>query len=79
VTVVNWDCLPLSFFAGDEAVTRDDIQPFVTAIRAEGPVSDEMCLTQFAFEQAKHAQVFRLWLDVVGITEDLRTTRPPIG
>jgi ribonucleoside-diphosphate reductase beta chain len=30
-----------------------------------------MYLTQFAFEEAKHTQVFRMWLDAVGITDDL--------
>ncbi|HKV18243.1 MAG TPA: R2-like ligand-binding oxidase, partial [Mycobacterium sp.] len=29
-------------------------------------------LTQFAFEEAKHTQVFRLWLDAVGVTDDLQ-------
>jgi ribonucleoside-diphosphate reductase beta chain len=58
------------FIAGEEAVT-EDIQPFMAAMRAEGRLGDEMYLTQFAFEEAKHTQVFRLWLDAVGITEDL--------
>ena len=58
------------FIAGEEAVT-EDIQPFMAAMRAEGRLGDEMYLTQFAFEEAKHAQVFRMWLDAVGITEDL--------
>jgi ribonucleoside-diphosphate reductase beta chain len=58
------------FIAGEEAVTKD-IQPFMSAMRAEGRLGDEMYLTQFAFEEAKHTQVFRLWLDAVGITEDL--------
>ena len=31
-----------------------------------------MYLTQFAFEEAKHTQVFRLWLDAVGATDDLQ-------
>jgi ribonucleoside-diphosphate reductase beta chain len=43
----------------------------MTAMRAEGRLGDEMYLTQFAFEEAKHTQVFRMWLDAVGITEDL--------
>jgi ribonucleoside-diphosphate reductase beta chain len=30
-----------------------------------------MYLTQFCFEEAKHTQVFRLWLDAVGLTDDL--------
>ncbi|MCV7316399.1 R2-like ligand-binding oxidase [Mycolicibacillus parakoreensis] len=58
------------FIAGEEAVTSD-IQPFMAAMRAEGRLGDEMYLTQFAYEEAKHVQVFRLWLDAVGVTEDL--------
>src|ERR1700753_2711211 len=58
------------FVAGEEAVT-EDIQPFMAAMRAEGRLGDEMYLTQFAFEEAKHIQVFRMWLDAVGVTEDL--------
>ncbi len=60
------------FIAGEEAVTKD-IQPFMGAMRAEGRLGDEMYLTQFAFEEAKHTQVFRMWLDAVGITEDLHS------
>src|SRR6201987_4687365 len=58
------------FIAGEESVTQD-IQPFMAAMRAEGRLGDEMYLTQFAFEEAKHTQVFRLWLDAVGMTQDL--------
>lgn len=60
------------FIAGEEAVT-EDIQPFMSAMRAEGRLGDEMYLTQFAFEEAKHTQVFRMWLDAVGMTEDLHS------
>jgi ribonucleoside-diphosphate reductase beta chain len=60
------------FIAGEEAVTKD-IQPFMAAMRAEGRLGDEMYLTQFAFEEAKHTQVFRLWLDAVGIEGDLHS------
>src|SRR3984885_9884946 len=58
------------FIAGEESVTQD-IQPFMSAMRAEGRLGDEMYLTQFAFEEAKHVQVFRMWLDAIGITGDL--------
>ncbi len=58
------------FITGEEAVT-EDIQPFITAMRAEGRLGDEMYLTQFAFEEAKHTQGFRFWLDAVGIDDDL--------
>lgn len=60
------------FIAGEESVTKD-IQPFMSAMRAEGRLGDEMYLTQFAFEEAKHTQVFRMWLDAVGMTEDLHS------
>ena len=58
------------FIAGEEAVT-EDIRPFMEAMSAEGRFADEMYLTQFAFEEAKHTEGFRRWLDAVGITEDL--------
>ncbi|MGH3561558.1 MAG: R2-like ligand-binding oxidase, partial [Mycobacterium sp.] len=77
----DWECLSAverqyavrlctQFIAGEEAVTQD-IQPFMAAMRAEGRLGDEMYLTQFAFEEAKHTQGFRLWLDAVGIGDDL--------
>jgi ribonucleoside-diphosphate reductase beta chain len=59
------------FIAGEEAVTQD-IQPFMAAMRAEDRLGDEMYLTQFAFEEAKHTQVIRMWLDAVGMTDDLQ-------
>jgi ribonucleoside-diphosphate reductase beta chain len=65
------------FIAGEEAVTQD-IQPFMTAMRAEGRLGDEMYLTQFAFEEAKHTQVFRMWLDAVGLTDDLHSYLDPL-
>jgi ribonucleoside-diphosphate reductase beta chain len=58
------------FIAGEEAVTQD-IQPFMAAMAAEGRFGDEMFLSQFCFEEAKHTQVFRLWMDAVGLTGDL--------
>ncbi|TCP56560.1 ribonucleoside-diphosphate reductase beta chain [Tamaricihabitans halophyticus] len=58
------------FIAGEEAVT-EDIQPFMKAMAAEGRLGDEMYLTQFCFEEAKHTEVFRRWMDAVGLREDL--------
>ena len=58
------------FIAGEEAVTQD-IQPFMQAMAAEGRFADEMYLTQFCFEEAKHTEVFRRWMDAVGLTTDL--------
>lgn len=58
------------FIAGEEAVTQD-IQPFMQAMAQEGRFADEMYLTQFCFEEAKHVEVFRRWMDAVGLVEDL--------
>lgn len=58
------------FIAGEEAVTQD-LQPFIAAMGAEGRFGDEMYLTQFCFEEAKHTQAFRLWMDAVGLDTDL--------
>ncbi len=60
------------FAAGEEAVT-EDLQPFLRAMAAEGRLGDGMYLAQFAFEEAKHVQAFRLWLDAVGVQEDLHS------
>lgn len=62
--------LAAQFLAGEESVTQD-MQPFVAAMAAEGRFADEMYLTQFVYEEAKHALAFRMWFDAVGITEDL--------
>ncbi|WP_448222119.1 R2-like ligand-binding oxidase [Gordonia iterans] len=64
--------LVAQFVAGEEAVTQD-IQPFLAAMSAEGRFGDEMYLSQFCFEEAKHAQGFRLWMDVVGLTADMHS------
>lgn len=62
--------LAAQFMAGEESVTQD-LQPFVAAMAAEGRLADEMYLTQFVFEEAKHTEAFRRWFDAVGLTEDL--------
>ena len=62
--------LAAQFLAGEESVTQD-LQPFVAAMAAEGRFADEMYLTQFVYEEAKHTLSFRLWFDAIGLTEDL--------
>lgn len=62
--------LAAQFMAGEESVTQD-LQPFVAAMAAEGRLADEMYLTQFVFEEAKHTEGFRRWFDAVGMTGDL--------
>ncbi|SNR49816.1 Ribonucleotide reductase, small chain [Haloechinothrix alba] len=58
------------FMAGEESVAQD-LQPFLTAMAAEGRLADEAYLTQFLFEETKHMQSFRMWFEAVGLTEDL--------
>lgn len=62
--------LAAQFLAGEESVTQD-LQPFVAAMAAEGRFADEMYLTQFVYEEAKHTLAFRLWFDAVGLSGDL--------
>ncbi|MCY7340904.1 MAG: R2-like ligand-binding oxidase [Pseudonocardia sp.] len=66
-----WTCsLAAQFMAGEESVTQD-MQPFIGAMAAEGRLADEMYLTQFVYEEARHTEAFRRWFDAVGITGDL--------
>ncbi len=68
-----WTCsLAAQFMAGEESVTQD-LQPFVRAMAAEGRLADEMYLTQFVYEEAKHTEAFRRWFDAVGLTDDLHS------
>jgi ribonucleoside-diphosphate reductase beta chain len=68
-----WTCsLAAQFMAGEESVTQD-LQPFLGAMAAEGRLADELYLTQFLYEEAKHTEAFRRWFDAVGITDDLHS------
>lgn len=52
------------FQAGEEAVTRD-VLPLIQVTASEGRLEEEMFLTTFLFEEAKHADFFRRFLDQV--------------
>lgn len=59
------------FQGGEEAVTLD-LLPLIMTIAAEGRLEEEMYLTTFLFEEAKHTDFFRRLLDeVAGHTGDL--------
>ena len=63
--------LTAMFQAGEEAVTLD-LLPLIMTIAAEGRVEEEMFLTTFLFEEAKHTDFFSRFLtEVVGNTGDL--------
>jgi len=56
--------LILSFQAGEEAVTID-LLPLVMTMAREGRLEEEMFLTTFLWEEAKHTEFFRRILDDV--------------
>ena len=65
------------FQAGEEAVTGD-ILPLLLAVSREGRVEEEMYLTTFLFEEAKHTDFFRRFLDeVAGAGHDLSHYHSP--
>lgn len=58
------------FVAGEEAVTLD-LLPLVLAIARERRLEEELYLTTFLWEEGKHTQFFRGFLDAVGSKSDL--------
>src|SRR5258706_5509394 len=64
--------LATTFMVGEEAVTLD-IVPLLRAISGEGRIEESLFLTTFLGDEAKHAEFFRTWFDVVGdgSSEDL--------
>ena len=59
------------FQAGEEAVTLD-LLPLLMCVAEQGLIEDEIYLTSFLWEEAKHVGFFRRWLDeVTGATGSL--------
>jgi ribonucleoside-diphosphate reductase beta chain len=59
------------FQAGEEGVTLD-LLPLIMVIAEEGRIEEEIFLTSFLWEEAKHVEFFRRWLDEVAVArEDL--------
>ena len=54
------------FVAGEEAVTLD-LLPLMRVVALEGRIEEEMFLTTFLFEEAKHTDFFRRFLDEVAL------------
>ena len=52
------------FLAGEESVTGD-LLPLIMVMADEGRLEEEMYLTSFLFEEAKHVEVFRRFFDEV--------------
>ncbi|BCJ88552.1 R2-like ligand-binding oxidase [Effusibacillus dendaii] len=64
------------FQAGEEAVTLD-LLPLIMTIAKQGRIEEEMFLTTFLFEEAKHTEFFRLVLNAIGETGDLSHHHTP--
>lgn len=65
------------FQAGEEGVTLD-LLPLILAIARDGQLEEEMFLTTFLWEEAKHTEFFRRFLDeVVQTKEDLSRFHTP--
>jgi ribonucleoside-diphosphate reductase beta chain len=59
------------FQAGEEAVTVD-LLPLIYAIAHDGHIEEEIYLTSFLWEEAKHVEMFRRWLtEVAEVDYDL--------
>jgi ribonucleoside-diphosphate reductase beta chain len=69
----------LNFQVGEEAVTLD-LLPLIMTVAREGRLEEEMFLTTFLWEEAKHTEFFRRILDEVvqepGDLHHLRTVNP---
>lgn len=57
------------FQAGEEAVTLD-LLPLIMVVAREGRLEEEMYLTSFLWEEAKHVELFRRFLDEVAGDRD---------
>ena len=60
-----WRLLAM-FVSGEEAVTLD-LLPLMSVIAAEGRVEEALYLTTFLFEEAKHTDFFRRFVDEVAV------------
>jgi ribonucleoside-diphosphate reductase beta chain len=68
--------LAAGFAAGEEAVTLD-LLPLVWTIAREGRLEEEMYLTNFLYEEAKHTEFFRRLLDALDVHDDLSHFHSP--
>lgn len=65
------------FLAGEEAVTLD-LQPLIQAIAGEGRLEEEIYLTSFLWEEAKHVDAFSRFFDeIAGERYDLERYHSP--
>jgi ribonucleoside-diphosphate reductase beta chain len=65
------------FQAGEESVTLD-LLPLIMAVARDGQLEEEMFLTTFLWEEAKHTEFFRRFIDeVIQTPQDLHHYHTP--
>ncbi|MDE2995663.1 MAG: R2-like ligand-binding oxidase [Bacteroidota bacterium] len=65
------------FQAGEEAVTLD-LLPMMRALALDGRLEEEIYLTSFLFEEAKHVEFFqRIFSEVIALEDDLTHLHTP--
>ncbi|MDQ0271384.1 R2-like ligand-binding oxidase [Cytobacillus purgationiresistens] len=64
------------FYSAEEAVTKD-VLPLIYAISKTGQFEEEMYLTTFLFEEAKHTDFFSLLLQKIGVQGELNSLHTP--
>lgn len=60
------------FQGGEEAVTSD-LLPLIMTIADDGRIEEELFLTAFLFEEAKHTEFFNIFLNKIDHNKDLST------
>jgi ribonucleoside-diphosphate reductase beta chain len=68
--------LSSQFQAGEEAVTLD-LLPLINVIAREGRIEEEMFLTTFLWEEAKHMDFFNRFLTAIDAPADLNSYHNP--
>src|SRR5690625_1480009 len=61
----------LSQFQGGEEAVTSDLLPLIMAVADDGRIEEELFLTAFLFEEAKHTEFFNLFLNEINHNKDL--------
>ncbi|MFJ7755072.1 R2-like ligand-binding oxidase [Peribacillus muralis] len=67
----NWMLRLLAQFQGGEEAVTLDLLPLLRVVAEEGRLEEEMFLTTFLCDEAKHTEFFRLVLNAIGEKGDL--------
>ncbi|MCM3442736.1 R2-like ligand-binding oxidase [Metabacillus halosaccharovorans] len=67
----DWIIKLLAQFQGGEEAVTHDLLPLLKIASIEGRIEEELFLTTFLYDEAKHTELFRKVLDELGEREDL--------